>query len=61
MLIEVHLPDQAVLVTLITGGTTVAVTLIKAASSVAVAWIQALRQPPSGQEPPPLQIEPPDP
>ena len=58
MFIEVHLPDQAVLVALITGGTTVAVALIKAASSVAIAWIQRLD---SGPPPVPGEIEPPDP
>jgi len=62
LLIEIHLPDEAVLVALISGGTTVVVTCIRAAARVAIAWIQASHQrPPPGLESPSPEIEPPDP
>jgi hypothetical protein len=59
LFIHIDLPDQAVLVALISGCTTVAVAVIHAAARVAVAWIERPKPdlPPSS----PREIEPPGP
>lgn len=56
--IRVEIPDEAVVVALISGCTTVAVTCVRAAAQVAVAWLQKDQSPPP---PPPREIEPPAP
>jgi hypothetical protein len=58
LFIHIDLPDQAVLVALISGGTTVVVTTVNAAARVAIAWIQ---RPHPGPPSSPREIEPPDP
>jgi hypothetical protein len=58
LFIQIDLPDQAVLVALISGGTTIVVTSIRAAARVAVAWIERSKPGPPSR---PREIEPPGP
>jgi len=57
VVLEVQLPDEAVLTALITGCTAVAVTTIRAAARVTIAWLHVRH----GLPPPPAEVEPPDP
>jgi hypothetical protein len=41
MLVELHLPTEAVITTVITCGTTVVVTAIRVGGRVAIAWIES--------------------